>query len=356
MNKLPNSVYEISDFPIPVDEMNKFFDEYVKNNWDKIELNQESFPSYDKQMMIHDSQNAQNLKMSYENDMAKKLANLLEKSIYYCWEQQNWFGDNVSTVLTSDFDDYINWIDIILEFDHLEKNFLWIAADVTFKNNLKSKFDKIKQNMDKWRLSMIKYYNHRDYNWSIKNLPKVIIEIDDDELRDLAKKVYLVTNSRNLWLEKWLKSKLNTDLANSDLQYLVLLQSLSQLLVFRRYAQSKFFQIKKKKIDWDERNYDIIIRRFDQNIKILLNILLEKMEVLKTNWWVDFLQNSTKQSINWIIVRKKEYSKYLKPELFNWRYEELAKLFNDYDFIFKKYSKIWENISENLMIFDDRFN
>lgn len=349
------SLEDIKELPIPIDEMNDFFDEQVARNGDKIEITPENFPMYSKDSLAISRRKAEDFTLKYEHDTYKKIADLLEKSVYFCAELSEWIWTDVTSVLTSDYDDYYNWVDMIFEFNHTNKNLLWLAVDVTYSKNVAKKFEKLKKDLDKWYLSRVVFYKSDDYSWILENLPKVIIELTQDEVIDLAKKVYLSLNKTPKYkLENGLKSQINEELASSPVQYLIILQSIIELIKIRKYISWKIFATKKQK-NFDNpkllKSYEKMLVKFDRNISILSWILWEKLEKLKESDPISFQQDSIKSKVKWLVIRS-EYSKYLWEDFFNWRFQDVEKIVAEFDFVFKKYPKVWLSISENLSIFE----
>lgn len=339
----PTTKEALQEMPISIQDMNNAFDDYAKRNWDRIELSKKTFPNYDPEMMKHDSRIAWELKLKFENDTAKRLADLLEKSIYYCWEQMDWFWPDVATVLSSEYDDYVNWVDLILEFDKSDKSFIWIAADITYSKSVSKKFDKIKSNIDSQKLATIKYYSHEDFSWMIRNIPKIVIDLPEHEIRELAKKVYFLVAQSELKTSKELRKSLNEDLENSPLKLLIIIQSVIQLIAFRRYAQNRLILIKKWKLDWDVRRMESMIHRFDTSISAMESIL-------KEGDWLDSTLSRTKSSVD-SALSWNEWENYFWEWFLGDRFAWVNETLKWHTWILKKYNDIFAKLSQELIKF-----
>lgn len=159
---------------------------------------------------------------SPEQEMTRKLAMIFEAIIHEQVELGDWLGSNVITRKASVFDDYKNGIDTIAEFAHPKGN-LVLAIDVTITNPTK-KLEGIKNNIDKGKLSHIKYFESSDgeFKGHLRGIvPKVIVGAERRAVLRLA--------------SMWLKNE-KKELGVNSIQLQILDEIVAQLDVFMRYA------------------------------------------------------------------------------------------------------------------------
>lgn len=169
----------------------------------------------------------------YENDgtdfnMTVAHAEIVEAILYEHIEQSNWFGENVSTIKTSKFDDIRNGVDLIVEFEE-EKNALLhmgLAVDVTFgEKSLQDKIRDIKSDIERGKLSEIKYFESErsPHKGLYQRLPRVVVGIDRGHMFDLMK----------MWVDNTRKK----EFANHPVQAMILHEITGQLACFEQYAE-----------------------------------------------------------------------------------------------------------------------
>jgi len=207
-----------------------------------------------------------NTKKEEEN---KKIATILEAVLHEQIEQNEYLGENVTTISTCKFDDIKNGIDGILEIEDEENKtaeHLAIAIDATFNADINKKIERIKKAIEKGKLAKIKYFksDFLDFRGEKSGIPKFVLGIDKKHLEGVAK----------LWINGQQKK-----LSQHPLQIVIFNEILIQTEYFQKYAESignsriakkyeeiyKIFQkIKEeKKSEWeeilaDEKNQKII--------------------------------------------------------------------------------------------------
>lgn len=162
---------------------------------------------------------------------------LLERFLILKAEENGWFG-NGYVCPTTEFDDIINGVDFVVEFEKENKN-LYLAVDCTVSERedvIREKILKSKEKMEIGLLSQVKYFqSEADYDDESKGIkkiinmvPRVIMTVKKEELRELC--------------EKYSKDK---DLRTNYLQLLLLEEVLYQLV-------NQIDRIEKNKINFRE--------------------------------------------------------------------------------------------------------
>lgn len=160
----------------------------------------------------------------------KKVADILEAILHHQIEANNYFGENVWTIKTCDYDDFRNHIDSILEIRHPDQksaNYSGIALDVTSAsqpNRLMNKVNRILSKIKQGKLAKIKYFQSDFLNirGEKSNVPLFVIGCDLKHTEELAK----------LWYNDQQKT-----LAQHPIQVLLLKQITQQAQLYRDYAQ-----------------------------------------------------------------------------------------------------------------------
>jgi hypothetical protein len=158
---------------------------------------------------------------------AKKLATIFEAIINEQLELSDWLGPNVFTAVTTEYDDYINKIDTIVEFNEEGRlmSHLGLAIDATYSTMMLKKFKQIKDDIKKGTLSSIKYFKslNMDFTGRLSKIPRVIISAEPETIKNLAK----------IWIEGRKK-----ELAEHPIQFQIIDEILIQLETFEKYANS----------------------------------------------------------------------------------------------------------------------
>jgi len=167
-----------------------------------------------------------NARDTRESKEQKKVADIFEAIVLWNGEQSNWLGENAVTVKTSRYDDYVNGVDAVIEFQGNEPrmaSYLGIAADVTFSTDTTKKFDRLKNQIDKGELAKVKYFHseHMNIHGQLSKLPAVILGMDKSTVLELAE----------LQAEKKFK-----ELGSHRAQIMMLEQMRAQFTTYSKYA------------------------------------------------------------------------------------------------------------------------
>ncbi len=182
---------------------------------------------------------------------SKKISDIFEAVVVEQGELSEWFGGNAFTMKTSEYDDFENGVDMVIEFredDPAETSHLGLATDVTFRTDSTSKFNHIKGLIDKGRMATVKYFDGDEHQF-----PEVIVGADAKTILELAE---LRAGRKN-----------NKVLGEHRIQIMVLLQMKDQLETFAMYAESI------GKVD--------IARVYRERLELVSGILATKSDLFK---------------------------------------------------------------------------
>ncbi|HNW20159.1 MAG TPA: hypothetical protein PLA53_01365 [bacterium] len=160
----------------------------------------------------------------------KKIADILEAIFHQQIEMNNYFGENVWTIKTCNYDDFYNHIDAILEIrnpDQKSANYSGVALDVTSASHperLAKKVDRILEKIKRGELAKVKYFQSEFLNirGEKSNVPLFVIGCDLKHTEELAK----------LWYNDKQRA-----LAQHPIQVLLLNQIIQQAQLYRDYAK-----------------------------------------------------------------------------------------------------------------------
>ena len=188
---------------------------------------------YSEEQVQADMEKAKNLKAKFETqDPHKVYADVMEGVIYRQIGQSQWFGDKARAIKTSLFDDYINGVDLMVEFEEESRaqRHLGLAVDVTFSadantGTLDKKFDRIKKEIDNGSLAQVRYFKSKNRRTVFENLPRVIVGMERVKVMELA--------------TLWLNEDRHGEFTKHPIQRMILEQVLAQLIGFARYAETQ---------------------------------------------------------------------------------------------------------------------
>lgn len=176
----------------------------------------------DKETILEKEKSFKEKELNEELDQQKR-ASVLEYLIYEQGKQAGWLGKDITTVRVSRFDDIINGIDIIIEFEKEKEKYLGLAVDVSYSLNIEKKLDRIKNEIDSGELGKVKYYKSSHSGPArLTNIPRIVIACDSKTVNELTE----------LWLEEDREK-----LANHPIQLQIITQIYSQLKLYEEYAR-----------------------------------------------------------------------------------------------------------------------
>jgi hypothetical protein len=189
-----------------------------------IDPNSFKYPrgDYDEENIQNDLDLVSEYKKNFES---KKLAEILEVILYEHFELSDWFGSNAETIKTSEFDDIINGIDLVVELspDEQPAHQLAFGVDVTFSENyLEKKFNKIQKEIDLDKLAEIKYFDSSTVHGRLRQIPRLVVGLEKEHALELA----------GLWYRNE-----NKELGSHVAQFTILQQVKEQLAAYFSYAK-----------------------------------------------------------------------------------------------------------------------
>ena len=191
-------------------------------------------------------------------DAPKIYAEVLEAILFDQIGNGDWFGKGTRAIKTSQYDDYINGSDIILELEEVNRTLshLSLSVDVTFGTTTEEKkFAMIKKHIDDETLGEIKYFHSErgGFQGKLSRVPQVVIGVEKELLIKLS----------GLWADKHGRKEENSEeLASHPVQRLIFAEILLQLQTFRIYAE--------------ETKKESIVPIYEKSINILEEILRGK--------------------------------------------------------------------------------
>ncbi len=209
----------------------------------KIQIN--SFLDRDPRVIESDTAKIAQLREKFAENQteadkeAKMAADILESIMHEQIELSDWMGPEAGTIECSDYDDYVNGVDMVVEFgDEAAMDHLALAIDVTFSSNpavLKRKMSKIKRKIDKQELATIKYFRSEKQHFEgrLSMRPQVVIAVSRETLESLSQ----------LWVAEDKKA-----LGNHRVQYQILHEIVLQLKTYYAYAKDNGFERSAKAI------------------------------------------------------------------------------------------------------------
>lgn len=212
--------------------------ELAENVLEADRIDPQKSEHYDQQMVDRDMQYVRDRKAQFEKEATseskknKKMATVLEAIIHEQIELGDWLGPNAETVTSSQYDDVANGVDSIVVLPHEGEGdaYLGLAIDVTFSTDIRGKLNRIMEDIEKGKLTEIKYpplqdsedAHERAYKGSVK-MPRVVVGIEEHVVEKLA----------DLWLKKNKK-----ELGSHAVQNVIAKEILDQLAVGEQYARS----------------------------------------------------------------------------------------------------------------------
>ncbi|MGK2848459.1 MAG: hypothetical protein ACSLEX_00065 [Minisyncoccota bacterium] len=213
-------------------------------------------PPYDRMVVHNDIILAEKLRAKFETDEPhKKYADVLEGLLYEHIEQSDWFGGTASTIKTSLYDDYVNGVDLIVEFEEPSRalSHMGLAIDVTFSAiSLRKKFDMIHREIVNGTLTEVKYFESErsQHKGLYQKLPRVVVGIERSRIIELA----------TLWLDP----KRKKEFAVHPVQKIILEEIALQLTHFQAFAETSNVKAR------------ALTPIFARELSVIKNILAEK--------------------------------------------------------------------------------
>lgn len=182
---------------------------------------------YDEEVLKRDAHEVERLESLFDRSPSKIFGDILEAVVCEHGELSDWFGPQAQIIKTARFDDYINKIDMVIEFEDDEKRFshLALGIDVTFgSRDLRKKFEAIRAKIDSGELGEVKYFHseRQHFMGRKRKLPQVVIGTEMERVKELGL----------LWM-----NRKNKELGEHPVQIMILEEAMLQLETFADYAR-----------------------------------------------------------------------------------------------------------------------
>jgi hypothetical protein len=187
----------------------------------------------------------------------KEVATMFEEEVLLNTKYAGWMGKDATAVQASEYDDFHNGVDMIVEWrEGNSQSHLGLAADVTFSSDrsvIANKFAILRDQINRGTLAEVKYYQSSTTGrrGPLFKLPEVVIGVSEAKVLEL----------KRLRKEKQMRA-----LAEHKAGILILIQIEAQLEVFARYAR--------------EVDQPSPARIYSERLKIIRGILEETREAV----------------------------------------------------------------------------
>jgi hypothetical protein len=182
----------------------------------------------------------------------KKLATVVEAIFYDQARRNGWLGPSAQVLRSSKFDDYVNGVDCITEYNRGNAAaYLAMAIDATWSSHPGWKFNRIREDLVRGKLGKIKYLKAGNKPQRGREVPKVVVGASEKTLQEVIK----------LWT-----SGDENALKDHPIQILFLEEIVEQLEGFKKFSGKK----------GHAKNVAI----FDEYLAILQPILEEKRKTI----------------------------------------------------------------------------
>jgi hypothetical protein len=170
-----------------------------------------------------------------------KAGPLFEALVFDQIEDSNWLGENATIIIPARFDDYVNGVDGIVEFDtDAAPSHLALAVDITRnEKRVEEKFKAIRTSIDHDQLSEVKYFRSENFKGRLSNVPRIVIGSDRAmivDAIDLALRFKRMQKNAGSEFRGDFKS-VRTALEEHPIQFQILLEAQVQIESFLRYAE-----------------------------------------------------------------------------------------------------------------------
>jgi len=207
---------------------------------------------YDKGVIEADLRRVSELEAKFKaeakNDPDKeawdKRGKLFEAIVRDQTEMSDWMGETARVIVPSRYDDIVSGVDGIVEFDdETSKTHLVLAVDVTESElGLNRKFEKISESIRRGSLSRVKYFRSESMRGELTLVPRVVIGADRRSMDEVAELLLEFKTTQKGGAQRGGKEserfrEARRRLAESDMQYKILMEMKEQLIAFRDYAR-----------------------------------------------------------------------------------------------------------------------
>ncbi len=247
-------------------------------------IQMESFMDhYGETIIREDQKELARREATFTNDRSTKFGKLFEATVNHEIDESDLMGPNASVIVPSRYDDVVNKIDSIVEFEQDgSSSHLALAIDVTKSSkDLSKKFDGIRSHIEKGKLSRVKYFQSdaedlKTFRGEMAGIPSVVVGADHKTVEDISNLILRsirmrknITESRRSGelspaTQNVIKeySKVREALARHPLHKMVLIEITAQLQTFRNYAR--------------KHNKPQLVESYSQILRIIDGVMKEK--------------------------------------------------------------------------------
>lgn len=121
-------------------------------------------------------------------EAVRKLSTICEAAFFRGVKEERWLGKDAHVSATSPFDNWVNGIDLAVEFrKDAGSSYLGLGIDVTFASQMDEKFRRIKSEIDAGYLAKVRYFKSADesFRGELSMVPRVVVGIDGRRLEQL---------------------------------------------------------------------------------------------------------------------------------------------------------------------------
>ncbi len=236
---------------------------------------------YGKENVEKDKATVRNLKARFGQGLSQeeqrdiksteRAARVFEAIVYEQAELSNWFGENARTIKTSEFDDIVNGVDLVVEVNEPGRlpGQVALAADVSFgPSSIEKKIQRIVNEINEDSSGTLKYFFSEltGFKGQLLRVPRVVIGIERKAVFDLV----------GLDMNKKFK-----ELASHPVQRVIADEVCKELEIFGKFARSKG---KQNAADTYERAFQLMQRTLGEKRRIPVGDL-EKDKVFERILW-----------------------------------------------------------------------
>ncbi len=154
-------------------------EEVVKNDKEEVRRLKRIFAREDKTVLSN----------GVTQEQVHQLSEISESFLHRGLNEGKWVP-YCGAIKTSEFDDYVNGVDMVLEYQRADNpaSHIGLGVDVTFSNNLERKLAKIKEEIAKGTLASVKYFDspNSHVRGQLKKIPKGVVGFDLDAMKRIS--------------------------------------------------------------------------------------------------------------------------------------------------------------------------
>ncbi len=122
-------------------------------------------------------------------EQVRQLSEISESFLLRGLNEARWVP-HCGGIKTSEYDDYKNGVDLVLEFQKADNpaSHIGLGVDVTFSNNLARKLTKIKEEIATGKLASVKYFDSPNSHMrgQLRNIPRGVVGFDVDAMQRIS--------------------------------------------------------------------------------------------------------------------------------------------------------------------------